>query len=200
MVIQHDLRASDVYKLDLRHRGKTERKTLEFNGTKLELFNDDAALKEYKTLNSIIDPLSTYFSILIMHAQPSGKSALLGIQVFCFTAHLSRIASEYEWHAVVSYHMAFFTKRCREVMDGDYAGWGKIDLEFRGEHLFPYRKAKATTSPMAGKGLLGTDRTAPCRNSNLGRCIGKKCPWSHPHSCTTCNKTDHGAYNHPRTA
>ncbi|PBK81256.1 hypothetical protein ARMGADRAFT_881894, partial [Armillaria gallica] len=139
-VIQHELRASDIYKLDPRHRDKAERKTLELNGTKLELSNDDTALKEYKTLNSIIDPLSTYFSILIMHAQPSGKSALLAVQLFRYTAHLSRIASEYEWHVVVSYHMAFFTKRRREMMDGNYAGWGKIDLELRGEHLFPYRK------------------------------------------------------------
>ncbi|KAK0241963.1 hypothetical protein EDD85DRAFT_949032 [Armillaria nabsnona] len=95
-VIQHELRASNIYKLDPRHRDKAEKKTLELNSTKLELSNDDAALKEYKTLNSIIDPLSMYFSILIMHAQPSGKSALLAVQLFCYMAHLSRIMSEYE--------------------------------------------------------------------------------------------------------
>ncbi|KAK0241007.1 hypothetical protein EDD85DRAFT_735717, partial [Armillaria nabsnona] len=128
-VIQHELHASNIYKLDPRHHNKAERKTLELNGTKLELSNDDTALKEYKTLNSIVDPLSMYFSILIMHAQPSGKSAVLAVQFFCYTAHLSRIASEYKWHAVVLYHMAFFTKHHREMMDGDYVGWGKIDLE-----------------------------------------------------------------------
>ncbi|PBK85579.1 hypothetical protein ARMGADRAFT_1087446 [Armillaria gallica] len=67
-IIQHDLCASDIYKLDTLHHNKAERKTLELNDTKLELSNDNAVLKEYKTLNSIIDPLSTYFSILIMHA------------------------------------------------------------------------------------------------------------------------------------
>ncbi|KAG7443258.1 uncharacterized protein BT62DRAFT_845874, partial [Guyanagaster necrorhizus] len=146
MVIQYDLHASDIYKLNLKHRDKTERKTPELNSTKLKLSNVNAALKEYKTLNSIIDPLSMYFSILIIHAQPSGKSALLGIQLFHYTAHLLRITSEYKWHAVVLYHMAFFTKYQEEMMDRDYARWSKIDLELQGKHLFLYYKAKVTTS------------------------------------------------------
>ncbi|PBK86734.1 hypothetical protein ARMGADRAFT_864100, partial [Armillaria gallica] len=139
-IIQHDLCALDIYKLDTWHRDKAEQKTLELNDTKLELSNNDAALKKYKTLNSIIDPLSTYFSILIMHAQASRKSALLAVQVLRYNAHLSRIASEYEWHAVVAYHMAFFTKRCREMIDGEYGSWGRIDLELHGEHLYPHWK------------------------------------------------------------
>ncbi len=78
-VIQHNLCTSNIYKLGPRHHNKAERKTLELNSTKLELSNNNAVLKEYKTLNSIINPLSMYFSILIMHAQPSGKLALLGV-------------------------------------------------------------------------------------------------------------------------
>ncbi|PBK93499.1 hypothetical protein ARMGADRAFT_872169, partial [Armillaria gallica] len=139
-IIQHDLRTLDIYKLDTWHHNKAEQKTLELNGTKLELSNDDAVLKEYKTLNSIINPLFTYFSILIMHAQASGKSALLAIQVLHYNAHLSRIASEYEWHAMVAYHMAFFTKCCREMINGEYGSWGRIDLELHSEHLYPHRK------------------------------------------------------------
>ncbi|KAK0471865.1 hypothetical protein IW261DRAFT_1344122 [Armillaria novae-zelandiae] len=199
-VIQHELCASDIYKLDPRHHDKMDRKTLELNGTKLKLANDNTVLKEYRTLNSIIDPLTMYFSILIMHAQPSGKSALLAVQLFHYTVHLSRIASEYKWQAVVSYHMAFFTKRRREMMDGDYARWGRIILELRGEHLFPYCKIKAGTSTIAKKSLPGADCSAPCHNYNLGRCTGEKFPWGRPHVCTTCNKTDHGAFNHPKSA
>ncbi|PBK97291.1 hypothetical protein ARMGADRAFT_880964, partial [Armillaria gallica] len=145
-IIQHNLHTSDIYKLDTWHRDKAERKTLELNGTKLELSNDDVVLKEYKTLNSIIDPLSTYFSILIIHAQASRKSALLAVQVLHYNAHLSRIASEYEWHAMVAYHMAFFTKHCREMINGEYSSWGRIDLELCGEHLYPHQKVKTTSS------------------------------------------------------
>ncbi|KAK0438686.1 uncharacterized protein EV420DRAFT_1279926 [Desarmillaria tabescens] len=199
-IIQHELRASDIYKLNTWHCDKPERKTLKLNGTKLELSNDDTALKEYKTLNSILDPLSTYFSILIMHTQPSGKSALLAVQLFRYNAHLSRIASEYKWHAVVSYHMAFFTKRRREMIDGENGGWGRIDLELCGEHLFPHWKIKASSLLTTKKALSSVDRSAPCHNFNLGKCTGDKCLWDHPHLCTVCNKTDHSAHNHPKTA
>ncbi len=94
--MQHELQGANLYKLDPRYRDKAKWKTLKLNGTKLELSNDDAAMKEYKTLNSILDPLSTYFSILIMHAQPSGKAALLAVELFWYNSHLSRTAAEYK--------------------------------------------------------------------------------------------------------
>lgn len=144
-VIQHELRCSDLYKLDPRYRDKAEWMTLELDDTTHELSDDDASFKEYKRLSSIIVPLSTYFSILVAHCQPTTTSALLAIQLFRYIAHLTKIASEYEWHAVVSYHIAFLARRQREMIDGDYGGWGHIDLELRGEHLFPNRKAEASS-------------------------------------------------------
>ncbi|KAK0213323.1 hypothetical protein DFS33DRAFT_1377805 [Desarmillaria ectypa] len=72
---------------------------------------------------------------------------------------MSNPAAEYEWHAVVSYHMAFFTKRRREMIDREYGGWGRIDLELRGEHLFPYRKVKGTSSLLAKKDSSSVDRS-----------------------------------------
>ncbi|KAK0469349.1 uncharacterized protein EV420DRAFT_1235369, partial [Desarmillaria tabescens] len=141
-IIQHEFRSSDLYKLDPRYLYyNAEWKTLEHSGTAPEHPND-LSLKECKALSSIIVPLSTYFSILITHNQPTGKSALLAVQLFRYIVHLARIASEYEWHAVVSYHMAFFTRRRREMIHGDYGGWGRVDLELLGEYLFPNRKAK----------------------------------------------------------
>lgn len=109
-IIQHNLHCSNLYKLDPRYCNKAERKTLELNGTTLELSNDNSSSKEYKTLSFIVVPLTTHFSILMVHYQPMAKSALLGVQFFCYTAHLTKITSEYEWHVVVAYHMAFFTR------------------------------------------------------------------------------------------
>ncbi len=197
-IIQHDLRCSDLYKLDPRYCNKAERKTLELNSTTLELSNDDSSLKKYKTLSSIVVPLTTYFSILMAHYQPMAKSALLGIQLFRYTAHLTKITSEYEWHAVVAYHMAFFTRRRREMIDGDYGGWGRIDLELRGEHLFPNRKIKAS-SPTSKKVMPMDRSTIPCRNFNTGKCIRAQGPWGHQHICSTCGKMDHGAHTHKNT-
>ncbi|PBK80772.1 hypothetical protein ARMGADRAFT_864699, partial [Armillaria gallica] len=139
-IMQHKLRGANLYKLDPRYRDKANRKTLELNSTKLELSNNNAAMKEYKTLNSILDPLSMYFSILIMYAQPSGKAALLAVELFWYNAHLSRTAAEYEWPTVVAHHMAFFAKQRHEMIDGDYSGWGCIDLELQDEDLYPHRK------------------------------------------------------------
>ncbi len=74
-----------------------------------------------------------------------GKISPAWVQFFCYTAHLTNITSEYEWHVVVAYHMAFFTRWWHEMINGDYRGWGCIDLELRGEHLFSNRKIKASS-------------------------------------------------------
>ncbi|KAJ3779732.1 hypothetical protein GGU10DRAFT_337764 [Lentinula aff. detonsa] len=116
-IITHNFRASDLYKLDSRYRDKTERQILSLKGETLELTTNDSAYRDYKSLNAIAIPLSTYFSILVSHAETSGK-----------------IASEYEWSAVIAYHMAFFNKRRREMQEGDYSGWGKVDMELRSGH------------------------------------------------------------------
>src|SRR6202022_3624892 len=95
--------------------------------------------KDYKTLNSILIPLETYFSILLLHSHPN-CAPLVGLGFFCYNAHWVKLASEYEWPAVLAYHMAFFAKRRREMLEGDYRGWGKIDFDLHGEHLMDRRK------------------------------------------------------------
>jgi len=107
---------------------------------------NDTALKEYKSLNSILVPLSMYFSILIMHAQASGNSATISFNILRYNGHLVKIVSEYEWTAIVAYHMAFFTKQKYEMSEGNYEGWGRIDLELQGKHLYPNRKVKVNSS------------------------------------------------------
>ncbi|KAJ3995792.1 hypothetical protein F5050DRAFT_1712637 [Lentinula boryana] len=107
-------------------------------GETLELTTNDLAYRDYKSLNAIAIPLSTYFSILVSHAETSGKVSRICMDFFKYNAHLIKIASEYEWSAVIAYHMAFFNKRCREMQEGNYSGWGKVDIELRSEH---FRKA-----------------------------------------------------------
>jgi len=80
-IIQHEFCGSDLYKLDSRYQDKTERQMLALNSTTLELTTNDTALKEYKSLNSILVHLSTYFSILIMHAQASENLATISFNI-----------------------------------------------------------------------------------------------------------------------
>lgn len=138
-VIQHELRGSEIYKLDSRYRDKVYQKTLNFNGTNLELTTNDSAAKDYKSLNSIMIPLSTYFSILILHSHNTGQSHKIGNWFFSYNAHLLHLASEYEWSAVLAYHMSFFAKRRREMAQGDYSGWSRMDYDLHGEHLLDRR-------------------------------------------------------------
>jgi hypothetical protein len=171
---------------------------LALNSTTLELITNDTALKEYKSLNSILVPLSTYLSILTMHAQASEKAATISFNTLCYIAHLVKIASKYEWTAVVAYHMAFFAKRKHEMSEADYRGWRRIDLELQGEHLYPNRKLKVNSSKVSTRSP--SSATDPCRNFNQGECTAAKCPWGRPHTCSTWGKTDHGAHTHPKTA
>ncbi|PBK67763.1 hypothetical protein ARMSODRAFT_863996, partial [Armillaria solidipes] len=130
-VIQHELPPSDLYKLDPRYLDEGETKTVELDdGITYEFPNVNSSLKEYKTLSSIIVPLSTYFSILIAHLQFAGNAALLAVQMFSYTADLARMANKHGWHLVVAFHMAFFARRQREMIGGDYGGWGRFVVEF----------------------------------------------------------------------
>ncbi|KAL0567969.1 hypothetical protein V5O48_014026, partial [Marasmius crinis-equi] len=130
-IINHEFEAHDLYKLDSKSRDKTEDQILSLRGGSLT----NSAFKKYKSLSSVAVPLSTYFSIILAHAKPTGRVSKMAIDFFRYNSHLIRIAGEYEWTAVVAYHMAFFNKRRQEMQLGDYSGWGRIDVELQGEHL-----------------------------------------------------------------
>ncbi|KAL0572189.1 hypothetical protein V5O48_009771 [Marasmius crinis-equi] len=198
-IINHEFRAYDLYKLDSRYRDKTERQVLSLKGETLELTTNDSAFKEYKSLSAVAVPLSTYFLIILTHAEAAGRVSTIAIDFFHYNAHLVKIASEYEWSAVVGYHMAFFNKRRREMQAGDYSGWGRVDLDLRGEYI--YNAARLSTASKPSKKpsstSLPSNRSEPCRNFNTGKCSSSPCPYGRPHTCTTCGKSGHGAHDCP---
>ncbi|KAJ3793701.1 hypothetical protein GGU11DRAFT_691260 [Lentinula aff. detonsa] len=192
-IINHKFRASDLYKLDSRYRDKTERQILSLKGETLELTTNDAAYREYKSLNAIAVPLSTYFSILLTHAEAAGKVSLIASHFFKYNAHLIKITSEYEWSAVVGYHMAFFNKRRREMQNGDYFGWGKVDMELRGEHLYNAPRLSFPSNPSSKSSRKNPPSTPnklePCRKFDQGLCLTTPCPFGCPHVCKKCKLT-----------
>ncbi|KAJ3993524.1 hypothetical protein F5050DRAFT_1546638, partial [Lentinula boryana] len=194
-IITHDFRASNLYKLDSRYRDKTKCQILSLKGKTLELTTNDSAYREYKSLNAIAIPLSTYFSILVCHAETSGKVSQISTDFFKYNTHLIKIASEYEWSAVIAYHMAFFNKRRREMQEGDYSGWGKVNMELRSDHLY---SANRLTSPLKAtkrSSPLPPTKLDPCQKFDQGTCSSTPCPFGCPHLCSKCKKTDHGAHN-----
>ncbi|KAJ7213802.1 hypothetical protein C8J57DRAFT_1255961 [Mycena rebaudengoi] len=99
-------RLGDLSKLDSRYRNKEDRQILSLGGVQLSY--TDAAPRDYKSLNAIVVPLSEYFAILCMYAQPTGQAHWVARQFWRYNVHLSKIAAEYEFAAVLEYHMEFF--------------------------------------------------------------------------------------------
>ncbi|KZP20929.1 hypothetical protein FIBSPDRAFT_664635, partial [Athelia psychrophila] len=133
-IIQHDLRANELYKLDSRYRDKGDRQVLAFNGTTLEVSNRDAVAKEYKALNSISVPLATYFQI-VLAIVPLADLRAVAQHFTWYSGHLQRLAVEYEWPALLSYHNDFFNARRREMAEGNYTAWSRLDHELDDLHL-----------------------------------------------------------------
>ncbi|ETW80873.1 hypothetical protein HETIRDRAFT_319169 [Heterobasidion irregulare TC 32-1] len=189
-IVTHEFRSSDLYKLDPQYRDKADRRILALNGDTLELQTGDSSAKEYRSLNSVIIPLSTYFSILGSAIAPMTPSIGLVISGFwAYTASLMQFASEYNWAAVHAYHADFFTARRREMQTGDYSKWGRIDLDIQTRRLFGHNKAARPNAPApSGTKTRKAGGTGYCIKYNTGHCTTSPCPWGHPHTCSTCGQ------------
>ncbi|KAJ7078565.1 hypothetical protein B0H15DRAFT_788808 [Mycena belliarum] len=194
-VITHELRAADLYKLDPRLNDSDPTYNLTASGA-FEM--NVSKHKAYKTLNSVLLPLNTYFSILTVHTKGS-----LAAYFARHTAHLVTLASEYEWAAVLEYHTIFFNRRRGDMLEGSYTQWGEPDLALLAQSVFPHRKQISTGSSLKGPGKrtngTGTSTAGDtCRNYNFGRCESP-CAWKRMHVCSSpgCGK-DHPLTQHPK--
>ncbi|KAJ6617981.1 hypothetical protein B0H10DRAFT_1670848, partial [Mycena sp. CBHHK59/15] len=132
-VITHELRATDLYKLDPRLNDSEPSYSLNAAGT-FEM--NVSKHKAYKTLNSILLPLNTYFGILTVHA----ANRALAAYFHRHTAHIVTLASEYEWAAVLEYHTLFFNRRRGDMLEGSYTAWGEPDITLLASIVYPHRK------------------------------------------------------------
>lgn len=124
-IIQHDLRANKLYKLDTWYHDKGEQHILACNGTTLEVSNWDAVAKEYKALN--------YFQIILVIIPISDLCAVT--QHFMWSSgHMQWLVVNYDWPALLAYHNDFFNMRRREMAEGNYDSWGRLDHELHDLH------------------------------------------------------------------
>ncbi|KAJ7744892.1 hypothetical protein B0H16DRAFT_1277957, partial [Mycena metata] len=134
-VITHELKASDIYKLD--PRLKDSEPSFIVTGAGLQL--NDSKHKSYKNLNSIVFPLHTYFAIILEHIPPSSPRGIAASFLWYLT-HVETLATEYEWAAVLECHMLFFNRRRTEMQSGHYSAWSSPDLTLLSTHVYPHRK------------------------------------------------------------
>ncbi|KAJ7608624.1 hypothetical protein DFH06DRAFT_1111148 [Mycena polygramma] len=190
-VITHELKGSDIYKLD--PRLKDSESSFILTGAGLQL--NDSKHKSYKNVNSIIFPLHTYFAILLEHI-PASSGRGIAAYFFWYLTHLETLATEYEWAAVLEYHVLFFNRRRTEMQNGFYTAWSSPDLTLLSTHVYPHRKAVTPSKPASPK---RTGQGESCRNYNVGKCDKTPCPYGRPHACSVCGKS-HGAHEHPAAA
>ncbi|KAJ7126530.1 hypothetical protein C8R43DRAFT_817615, partial [Mycena crocata] len=123
-VLNHTLRARDLYLLD--PRVCDAEPTYIFNGFTSTFEPSTSKFREYSTPDSVIIPLHNYFAILLAHHPCAyGLSAYL----FSYLTHIQTLAADYDWNAVLRYHMLFFNRRIREMeADGTFCAWSTPDL------------------------------------------------------------------------
>lgn len=111
-ISRHDFEPSDLYKLDSKYRDKASRSVLDFNGRTFSL--RDPSAKEYPSFHALFAPLMTYFNILAAFAATSGNSAAVyqaSSGGSLYMTQLEQFTDDYQWSAVLAYHMEFHHKR-----------------------------------------------------------------------------------------
>lgn len=196
-IINHTFDPYHLWKLDPRLQNKTQKQTLQLVGLSLELASNEVSLKEFKDLPSLFVLLMVYFEILI-HYAPAQSGATLAKLFMRYTAILHKYAANYTLSALVKYHIEFAYIRCSEMKRGYYDKWGHINGELASKHLHAHRRIQSSTTRSTP--FINAGPRDPCRNFNRGRCTGPTCPWSRPHTCDICGKTDHGAHTHSGAA
>ncbi|KAJ7452176.1 hypothetical protein B0H11DRAFT_1927593 [Mycena galericulata] len=141
-VLNHTLRARDLYLLDARIREVEP--VYVFNGLTSTFEPSTSTFREYPTLDSVIFPLHNYFAILLAH-HPNAHG--LPVHLLSYLTLLHSLAADYDWDAVLGYHTLFFNRRVREMeADGDYSAWSGPDVSLLCTHVYPHRKSSYGTS------------------------------------------------------
>ena len=146
-IVHHELTGTEIYKLDSRRILESQWNLIEVNTDQstFSIHSSPSAIETYRTLDSLLVPLNAYFSVLCVHGLSHGQSPMLPFHLFRYSSHLVKIAAQYEWDAVLSYHLAFFLRRCKEMRKGDYSGWGRVDMDLMEEFLVPNQKKRYGT-------------------------------------------------------
>ncbi|KAI0355034.1 hypothetical protein OH77DRAFT_1377335, partial [Trametes cingulata] len=138
-ITRHQFKPSELRKLDPKYRRRTANPVVKFDAAVGGFTICQPSMEEcYPSLQSVVAPLTTYFHILTMFAASSGSLAavcLVARGAFAYLSQLAQFNEDYQWSAVLAYHLEFHYKRRSCMADGDYSGWDTIDSGLKAKHL-----------------------------------------------------------------
>jgi hypothetical protein len=202
-IASHEFKPSDLYKLDSKYRDKGDRSEFVLgDGQTLKVKADGT--RDYGSYNALQAPLSLYFSILASFAGCGGgdaaATALIARAGFTYLRNLYKMSQDYEWPAVLSYHMEFHWRRRHEMTNGDYSQWGRTDPELQADYLVGRARIRSSKELRAFTKTSTNPRRADVSKevcilfqSGLGGCTGPVCQRGRIHKCVTCGGLDHGS-------
>ncbi|KAG5341617.1 hypothetical protein C0989_008596 [Termitomyces sp. Mn162] len=191
-IIMHEFQVANLHKLDPTNYNKDTAYT--FNSSTNQFEVSYHAAKEYKTPFSILVPLNHYLCVLSFHLPKSDTIPFVFHQSM---VHILELIAVYEWSAVYNYHSVFFNYRHAKMTAGDYSGWGRPTSDLLDKHVYGHRKPTPPKAPKTSSAEWNPSNPGKvCHKFNKGKCIVIPCPWSCPHSCSTCGKTNHGKHSH----
>ena len=133
-IVSHKFKPSELYKLDSKYQDKCD--SSEFvlgDGQTLKVKADGTC--DYGSYNVLHALLSLYFSILVSFTGCDGgdaaTTALIARAGFTYLHTLYKMSQDYEWPAVLSYHMEFHWHHRCEMTNSDYSQWGCTDPELQ---------------------------------------------------------------------
>ncbi|KAJ4469693.1 hypothetical protein C8J55DRAFT_411076, partial [Lentinula edodes] len=86
--------------------------------------------EDYPTLDSLLVPLHTYFTVVIDYLRIDGRpeiGCVLASGSHRYMSFLTTMAKSVQWSTVLDYHVAYMDVRRQEMKRNEYLGWGTID-------------------------------------------------------------------------
>lgn len=132
-VMRHTFNEDELYKLDSDSIRRKGRVAFDRHGRGFDA--SGTSTEDYPTLPSLLDPLTTYFRILLAACTDVAHLQQLADGSHQYIARLAAFADRYDWPAVLAYHFDFYRLRLQDMRSGRVSRWGEVDVGLHGQHL-----------------------------------------------------------------
>ena len=152
----------------------------------------DHTLLILSSIHCLLPTLVTYFSVLQLFAASSGDAVAassIGIGSQCYIAHILDLHQQYEWPAMVKYHIHFHLQQRCKMADGDYNGWLWADPDLL--NSFVYNCCHLAHHESSHSSFKKDLKDQVCFTFNKGDCTASPLISGHLHKCHKCASTEH---------
>ncbi|KAL4257522.1 hypothetical protein AB1N83_011032 [Pleurotus pulmonarius] len=202
-VVKHELRPQHIYKLLASSNNKPIVPTSLFYTAEGFQVAEPAVTRELPNFHVFQKALTLYFDIISTHVRLTTGNVLTLAQVchgsLFYLKQLNHYMTIYTYRTVLDFHMAFHARRLREMEEGDFSGWSRMDSELVLEILQPslsiFQTAASQASSASNKARAPKSNSPKveqtCHNFNEGKCT-TPCHNNRIHKCSACNAEGHG--------